>query len=173
MASDLRARLAAVPTASVEHSSATLAQVEAAVAYLASPEAIESLKVDLYWPKWASPWWQMLALYELGLADRIPKRTVRAMVAALDAMPLHTFPIREDEWPPGLDQRRHSSCHCDSHAADPMAHAPTIGTERSVAARPPRRRASARPRRDAALPPSNPAYPGTARKLGAESGQTP
>jgi hypothetical protein len=132
MASDLRARLAAVPTADVAHSPATLAQIEGAVAYLASPEAIASLQVDPYWPKWASPWWQMLALYELGLAERIPKRTVRALVAALDAMPLHTFPIREDEWPADVDRRRHASCHCALGSIDQLLDACGVDVDREL-----------------------------------------
>ncbi len=132
MASDLRARLAAVPVASVAHSPATLQRIEGAVAYLASHDAIESLKVDPYWPKWASPWWQMLALYELGLADRIPKRTVRAMVAALDAMPVHTFPIRADEWPPDVDKRRHASCHCALGNIDQLLDACGVDVDREL-----------------------------------------
>ncbi|MGE0401770.1 MAG: hypothetical protein AB7T06_34025 [Kofleriaceae bacterium] len=132
MSADLRARLAAVPTADLALSTATQLQIDAAAAYLGSPDAIASLKVDPYWPKWASPWWQMLALYELGLADRIPKRTVHALVAALDAMPVHTFPIREEDWPPGVDRRRHSSCHCALGSVDQLLDACGVDVDREL-----------------------------------------
>jgi hypothetical protein len=82
------------------------------VTYLDSDAALRSIEVDTYWPKWHSPWWHMVLLWELGEAQRIPARAVRAMVAGLNALPLHIFPIRDDEWPPGLDRRRHASCHC-------------------------------------------------------------
>ena len=132
MPSDLRARLAAVPTVDVALSPTTELEIDNSVAYLASPEAVASLEVDPYWPKWASPWWHMLALHELGLADRIPKRTVRAMVAALDAMPLHTFPIRDDEWPPDLDKRRHASCHCALGNIDQLLDACGVDVDREL-----------------------------------------
>src|SRR5262249_27154185 len=82
------------------------------VRYLGSDAALRSIEADTYWPKWDSPWWHMLLLWELGEAPRIPARAVRAMVDGLNALPLHIFPIHEHEWPPGLDRHRHSSCHC-------------------------------------------------------------
>ncbi|MGA9524643.1 MAG: hypothetical protein WBV82_24510, partial [Myxococcaceae bacterium] len=91
---------------------ATLDALDASIAYLASNAALASLAEDAYWPKWDSPWWHMLLLWELGEARRIPARTVRAMVAALDALPLHTFPLKPEDWAPGLDHARHASCHC-------------------------------------------------------------
>src|SRR5688500_3902284 len=91
---------------------AQLAGVDASVVCLASDLALASLAEDSYWPKWDSPWWHMVLLFELGEARRIPTQAVRAMVAALDALPLHTFPLRPEDWPPGLHPSRHSSCHC-------------------------------------------------------------
>lgn len=82
------------------------------VRYLESDAALRSIETDTYWPKWHSPWWHMVLLWELGEAQRIPDACVRAMVDGLNALPLHTFPIREEDWPPGLDRYRHSSCHC-------------------------------------------------------------
>jgi hypothetical protein len=82
------------------------------VRYLDSAAALRSLEADTYWPKWDSPWWHMVLLWELGEAHRIPGRVVRAMVDGLNALPLHTFPIQEHEWPAGLDRFRHSTCHC-------------------------------------------------------------
>src|SRR5205085_7692325 len=71
-----------------------------------------SLEADIYWPKWDSPWWHMLLLWELGEARRIPERSVRAMVAGLDRFPLKIFPIRPGEMPAGLEFGRHEQCHC-------------------------------------------------------------
>ena len=111
-AAELRALLADVPDATVVPAPEDVATIDAAVRYLESDAAITSIAVDTYWPKWASPWWQMTLLWELGLAQRIPARVVRAMVDGLNALPLHIFPIRPDEWPPGSDPRRDISCHC-------------------------------------------------------------
>jgi len=82
------------------------------VAYLASEAALASLAVDGYWPKWHSPWWHMLLLFELGEARRIPERTARAMVDALNRLPVKIFPIHPGELPAGADPARHTQCHC-------------------------------------------------------------
>lgn len=58
------------------------------VRYLDSDAAVRSIEADTYWPKWDSPWWHMLLLWELGEAQRIPARVVRAMVDGLEALPL-------------------------------------------------------------------------------------
>lgn len=82
------------------------------IAYLDSEAALRSVAVDPYWPKWDSPWWHMLLLHELGEAPRIPARAVTAMVARLEALPLHYFPIRPEEAPPETDPYRDFACHC-------------------------------------------------------------
>jgi hypothetical protein len=82
------------------------------VQYLGSDAAVRSLERDAYWPKWDSPWWHMLLLWELGEARQIPLRAVRAMVAALDALPVKTFPIDPSELPAGNDPWRQVQCHC-------------------------------------------------------------
>lgn len=81
-------------------------------AYLDSDAALRSIAVDPYWPKWDAPWWHMLLLFELGEASRIPARAAQAMCTALDALPLHLFPIRPGEAPPGTDPHRDFVCHC-------------------------------------------------------------
>jgi len=83
-----------------------------AIRYLASSEAIESIRADPYWPKWASPWWQMTALYELGEARRIPAIAVRKMIEKINAHYLKSFPFNEEELPRGVDPYRHVACHC-------------------------------------------------------------
>lgn len=86
--------------------------IESSVRYLGSDAAARSVESDTYWPKWDSPWWHMLLLYELGEARRIPARIVTLMVDSLNALPLHIFPIHPEDSPPGTDRHRDSSCHC-------------------------------------------------------------
>jgi hypothetical protein len=111
----LREQLLAIPDVEVP---AERAGLDESVAYLESDAALERLAEDAYWPKWHAPWWHMLLLLELGEARRIPARTVRAMVAALDALPLHTFPLGPEDWPAGLEPARHASCHCALGSVD-------------------------------------------------------
>ena len=86
--------------------------VDETVAYLASRAAVASIAADPYWPKWDSPWWRMMLLWELGLARLIPLPAVEALVAAIDTHYLRLFPVREDELPPGCDPYRQVLCHC-------------------------------------------------------------
>ncbi len=110
--STIREALDAIPAAAVPVSPALNAAIDRSAAYLASAAARDALAAESYWPKWDSPWWHMVALFEVGEAARIPPTTVAAMVYALDALPLHTFPLREHEVPAGLDVFLHASCHC-------------------------------------------------------------
>ena len=130
MSADLRARLARVPTLTIAPASPAL--IDATVVNLGSAAALASVRKDPYWPKWDSPWWEMLLLWEIGVADRIPKRIVLAMVEALNAMPLRTFPIREDEWPAGVDRRRHTSCHCALGTMDQVLAACGVDVDREL-----------------------------------------
>ncbi|MBL8742489.1 MAG: hypothetical protein JNK04_15375 [Myxococcales bacterium] len=88
------------------------ALVQQSERYLSSEAAFASLEADAYWPKWDSPWWHMLLLFEIDEAERIPVRMVEAMVARLNAMPLHIFPIHPEEAPLGTDPWRDMLCHC-------------------------------------------------------------
>ncbi len=109
---ELRACLAAIPDVEPAEPAEVMRGLDAEVAYLDSDAAIASLARDTYWPKWRSPWWSMVLLDELGHAARIPARAVAAMVDGLDALRLHTFPIRDDEWPADANKARDASCHC-------------------------------------------------------------
>jgi hypothetical protein len=126
---ELRRQLIAIPDVEL---AAEVAGADDAVAYLASDAALASLAADVYWPKWSSPWWQMLLLFELGEARRIPARAVRATVQALDALPLHTFPIRAEDWPPGLSPARHASCHCALGSIDQVLTACGVDVDREL-----------------------------------------
>jgi hypothetical protein len=97
--------------------------VSDSVAYLASREALASIAADTYWPKWHSPWWHMLLLWELGEARQIPMAVVRAMVDGLNALPLKTFPIWPEDAPPGHDGHRGNSCHCAMGSITQVLHA--------------------------------------------------
>jgi hypothetical protein len=87
-------------------------EVEKSIAYLASVPALESIERDPYWPKWDSPWWHMLLLHEMGLAERIPQITVSKMAEVLKHHYLPVFPIIEEELPPGTDPFRKIACLC-------------------------------------------------------------
>lgn len=80
--------------------------------YLSSAEAIESIEIDAYWPKWDGPWWQMMLLHEMGLTDQIPEQAVEKIIDALDSRLLKFFPFTEEEIPPGVDPIRGVGCHC-------------------------------------------------------------
>jgi hypothetical protein len=86
--------------------------VRNSVDYLRSAEALESLSIDPYWPKWNCPWWHMLLLYEMGLAQEIPQVAIERMTVALNDHYLPLFPVREDELPPGVDPLGQIACHC-------------------------------------------------------------
>jgi hypothetical protein len=86
--------------------------VAESVAYLDSARAERDIARDPYWPKWDSPWWHMVLLHELGLAERIPRRAAAHMARAIDRHFLHEFPFRLEQVPAGLDPFRHIVCHC-------------------------------------------------------------
>jgi hypothetical protein len=87
-------------------------ELELSLRYLKSDEALRNLEADAYWPKWNSPWWHMLLLYEMGLVHEIPKSVVSAYVEAINKMPLKIFPIQPEDTPEGVDPSRGSFCHC-------------------------------------------------------------
>ena len=128
----LRTRLAAVPAPAVVDPPGLAALLDAEVAYLASDEAVASLAVDTYWPKWRTPWWSMLLLDELGATERVPARIVTAMVDGLAALPVHTFPLRDEDWPPGADRKRDASCHCAIGCMDRLLRACGVDVDRAL-----------------------------------------
>ncbi len=129
---ELAERLTTVPIVELPLDDTVLALVDDTVARLTSADALAAVELDPYWPKWDGPWWEMLTLYELGLADRIPPAITQAMVAALAALPIHDFPIHEHEWPPGADRRRHTSCHCALGCIDSVLAACGVDVDRAL-----------------------------------------
>jgi len=94
--------------------------VQESLDYLESAAAIESIETDAYWPKWASPWWQMLTLHELGLTKAIPGVAVEKVLSALSTSYLTFFPFKEEDVPPGFDPLMHIPCHCQLGTMDQL-----------------------------------------------------
>ena len=126
-----RAQLAAVPDAVVTRSAAVERGIAASVAYLDSDDAVRSLSIDIYWPKWHSPWWHVLLLHELGEARQVPARTVEALRAATAAFPLKIFPIHPGDAPAGYDPSRGVLCHCAVGSLSQMLASCGVDVERA------------------------------------------
>ncbi len=125
----LRKVLAAMPEPALALSPAIVRGIAKSVAYLESDAALPSIALDPYWPKWDSPWWHMLLLHELGESRQIPPRAAAALAAALDALPLHIFPIHPGDAPPGTDPHRDFACHCALGCIWPVLAASGVDTE--------------------------------------------
>jgi hypothetical protein len=108
----VRRRLTELPDPQLTLRNSIERAIAESVHYLASDAAQRSIDADLYWPKWDSPWWHMLLLYEMGEVRRIPERAVAKMVEALDRFPLKLFPIAPGELPATADPHRDVLCHC-------------------------------------------------------------
>lgn len=102
------------------------------LSYLASPEALQSIARDPYWPKWDSPWWHMLLLYELGLAEKIPAAAVSKLTEVLKGHYLPVFPVRPEEFPEGTDPYRKIACHCAVGSAYQLLFACGVDVDREL-----------------------------------------
>lgn len=87
--------------------------IESSIDYLSSDKAIRAARANPYWPKWHSPRWHMVLLYEMGLADQIPEVIVYEMVDALNSVYAQVFPLKVEDVPAGVDPYREIPCHCD------------------------------------------------------------
>lgn len=67
---------------------------------------------DPYWPKWDSPWWKILLLYETDHIDMIDKGIIKRFINIIDSHYLHFFPIRESELPEGINPYTDIICFC-------------------------------------------------------------
>jgi hypothetical protein len=128
----IRTLLAGVPLVELEADAQVMRAIDGEVAYLESKEALASIALDTYCPKWSAPWWSMLLLHELGAGERIPSRVVSAMVDGLSALPLHIFPIHPAEWPPHVDQQLGSTCHCAIGCIDQVLTACGVDVDRAL-----------------------------------------
>lgn len=78
--------------------------------YLSSEEALLSIKNDPYWPKWDSPWWHLMLLYELGEIKKAPDTIIELLADKACAHYLDFFPI--DDIPDSVDLYRNILCFC-------------------------------------------------------------
>ncbi len=90
--------------------SADLSPVSATVKYLASPEAVQSIEANLYWPKWNSPWWHLATLFEMGLSHLIPPGVASRLAVALREQNLPLF--FQAELPHDRDPKTDTPCPC-------------------------------------------------------------
>ncbi|CAN5896293.1 hypothetical protein BH11MYX2_BH11MYX2_11380 [soil metagenome] len=128
----MRARLTRVPSIEPDESAETRQLIEDEIAWLASDEASALIARDAYWPKWDSPWWSMVLLWELGEATRIPQRAADAMVAKLGALRLKIFPIHPGELPEGASHQRDVQCHCALGSMDQVLTAAGVDVDRAL-----------------------------------------
>lgn len=80
--------------------------------FLNSKDAADSLRRDVYWPKWDSTWWHILLLYELGMIEEVPKDLMELFAEVVNDNVLHFFPFTEDEFPKDTDPYRQILCFC-------------------------------------------------------------
>jgi len=74
--------------------------------------AYMSVKLDPYWPKWNSPWWKVVFLYEAGFKQFIPRDFLQYLITVMDCHYLHQFPLTESEIPKDCDPYRDIMCFC-------------------------------------------------------------
>lgn len=105
------------------------AVIDSSIDYLNSKEAADSLTRDPYWPKWHSPWWHVLLLSEMGLAQSIPRKTIETLANALDQYYLKCFPSREEDVPDGIDPLNQIPCHCQLGTIEQVLRACAIDSD--------------------------------------------
>lgn len=86
--------------------------IQETVDYLSSEEAIKSIESDPYWSKWATPWWRITLLYEMGFLNLVPEKTIAKMEEKINSHYIKFFPFVEAEIPDGIDPIRQIPCHC-------------------------------------------------------------
>ncbi len=79
---------------------------------LSSDLSLDSIKLDPYWPKWNSPWWKALLLYEAGYKHLIPHEFLDNLINIIDSHYLHYFPLIQADLPENCDPYRHVICFC-------------------------------------------------------------
>jgi hypothetical protein len=83
------------------------------IAYLSSDAARAHFTSPYwYWPKWEGPWWRMLLLHEMGETARIPETAISALVTALAATRVETFPAHPGDLADRADPHN-CFCHCE------------------------------------------------------------
>lgn len=80
--------------------------------YLGSVQAKEALEQDPYWPKWDTPWWRIMTLYEMDLVHLVPESMINILVSRMNSNYMKSFPFFENEIPEGVDPYLQIPCHC-------------------------------------------------------------
>lgn len=99
-----------MPSLSPQQNTLLMNHIEETLRWLDSDMALALMAQDAYWPKWETPWWRMLLLYELEPSLPLPERIVQELVDSLNKKLHHTFPILASELPEGIDPQ--IPCHC-------------------------------------------------------------
>ena len=68
--------------------------------------------LDPYWPKWDSPWWKILFLFETSNMRYIQKEIILRFIRIVDEHYLHFFPKKEEELPEGVNPYTDIICFC-------------------------------------------------------------
>ncbi|GAB4274972.1 MAG: hypothetical protein Kow0029_15720 [Candidatus Rifleibacteriota bacterium] len=79
---------------------------------LASDQASTMIERDVYWPKWDSPWWYFLLLEETDRLADVPVEKFKELLVCADRQYLHTFPVKEEEFPENLNPYTEIVCFC-------------------------------------------------------------
>jgi hypothetical protein len=87
-------------------------EIRETIEYLESDAASSALNNDPYWPKWDSPWWRLMTLFEMGKVNLAPETIVDLLVERINANFIKTFPFYEEDIPKGTDPYRQIPCHC-------------------------------------------------------------
>jgi len=89
-----------------------VSEIEETVNYLNSAIAFESVADDPYWPKWDTPWWRVMTLFELGEIKQVPDKIIDKLIESMDSTYIHFFPFYEKDIPKDCDVYRQIPCHC-------------------------------------------------------------
>lgn len=72
-------------------------ELEAILEKLKSHSFSKKLNHDVYWPKWNSPWWFILFLYEIGEISRVDKNQLIQILIHANKQFLHIFPLLDED----------------------------------------------------------------------------
>jgi len=87
-------------------------EIKETIEYLQSNEAIAALNNDPYWPKWDTPWWRIMTLFEMEQVSLAPEKIINLLIDRINANYIKTFPLYEEDIPEGTDPYRQIPCHC-------------------------------------------------------------
>jgi hypothetical protein len=106
--------------------------LQKSIDFLNSKEASDSLRRDVYWPKWDSTWWHILLLYELGMIREVPKDLMELFAEVVNDNVLHFFPFTEDEFPKDTDPYRQILCFCAAGSLYQMLYSYGIDVDKKI-----------------------------------------